>query len=270
MKNLFFASVSLLLLLFIGCSKNNPVEASSPTDSQLKSSIVGTWSNGYITIIYDANGNFQDSVYGVYDSGTKLVELIKGTYEIKSGILTYNVSEWNLINKSDNQTKAFSKIQIGIPNYNSKNILTVKSTTTGFAIASYIPNFKIQIQAKNILHMFPLDILTRTGVDKGDIWGEWTTSEWGIAYDTQLQNHGVLGKVQLKYDFNKDSMNVTYGTKFSKDTSETFNYTTEKIEYNAPNLSWGMYYHKTVEFQDGKMYLYEKLDSLPFPLKKIR
>ncbi len=270
MKNLFFASVSVLLLLFVGCSKNNPIETSSPTDSQLKSSIVGTWSNGYITINYDANDNFQDSIYIVYDSVTIQKEIIKGTYEIKNGILSYNVSEWNLFNKSANQAKGFNKIQTGIPNYNSKNFLTLQSPTTGFAIASYIPNFKIQIQDKNLLFMFPLDILTRTGVDKGDIWGEWATSEWGMAYDTQLQNHGVLGKVQLRYDFNKDSMTVTYGTIFSKDSSGTFNYLTEKIEYKAPNLSWGMYYHKTVEFQDGKMYLYEKLDSLPFPLKKIR
>ena len=235
--NLLFAS---LAFLFISCSKNNPVEPFMQSDSELRANIIGEWSNQYSTIHYYADGTFQNSVYGPSSNNKTIEAVINGNYNIEDGILNYIVSDWEILDDSVKQ----------IP----------------FSI-SY-PKYKLQM-TRDLMYVYPLDILTRIGNEGSDIWGDWSSSEWTISYNPQRQNPFIIGDLLWRYNFNQDLMTVTYGTSFPANSDSIFHYTTEVLEYNPPNLSWGLNYEKTIEFNNNKLYMFFKLINQPIPLKKI-
>src|ERR1035437_7513905 len=94
-----FLFVVPAMVLFNSC-KDNPTVTSLQSDSELKSKIIGTWSNGFITIQYDANGNFQDDISLSDSINNNKTESMKGTYIIQDGILSYNLSKWEIVDTS--------------------------------------------------------------------------------------------------------------------------------------------------------------------------
>lgn len=261
----------LIMFLFFGCSKNNSVEPTATLDSQLQANIVGTWSSDYLKIIYDANGNFLETINYIF-ADTSLnqaqAETIKGTYSIKNGILVYNISEWNIMNNSHNKLKELHNTMNGFQINKLYDLNTVNNSTNQLFPLASIPDFKIQFEG-DLMFLYPLDILTSKVINNDGIWGEWSTTKWAIG-GSSSQNSVLLGKLEWRYKFNKDSMTVTYGSKFQMDSSGTYNYQTDTVKYSPPNLSWGQYYNKTVEFHDGQLYMFEKLKNQPKPLKKIK
>ena len=164
----------------------------------------------------------------------------KGSYKIEDGILSYNVTDWKILNDSVKQMPF---------------------------LISY-PKYKL-LMTGELLYFYPLDILVRTENKGSDIWGSWSTSQWTIGYSPNKQNPLTLEELKWKFCFNQDSMTVTYGSKFSDQADTVLPFTTEKISYAPPNLSWGLYFNKTIEFHDDQMYMFQKLESKPVPLKKM-
>ncbi|MBE0572067.1 MAG: hypothetical protein IH618_11030 [Ignavibacteriaceae bacterium] len=267
MKNLILSSL-LLILLIIGCSENNSIEPITYTDSELKAKIIGTWSSDYLTFNFDASGNFKETFnYYYQDTVIQEAEIIKGTYDIRDGILMYtNITEWTINNTFPNKIRESNEAL----NRTSSNTFDAGKTSfvlnNEIGVIYSVPNYKILIN-KDLLYFYPLDILTGIGENTNSLWGEWTTFQWSIGYDTEIPNY-VFGKLDWEFNFIKDSMMVTYGSKLSMDSSGVFHYTTEPLVYNPPDLSWGTNYSKTIEFHNGQIYMYEKLSSTPIPLKK--
>lgn len=267
MKNLILSCLFILLLI-LGCSEKNPTEPKTFTDSELKAKIVGAWSNDYLTFNFDASGNFQESFnYYYQDTVIQDAEIIRGTYDIRDGILMYtNITEWTISNTFPNKIRELDAVL----NRTSIKIFDAEKTpfesNNAIGVLYSVPNYKILIN-KDLLYFYPLDILTGIGESTNSLWGEWTTFQWSIGYDTEIPNY-MFGKLDLEYNFNIDSMTVTYGTRFSADTSAVFYFTTEPLVYNPPDLSWGTNYNKTIEFHNGQIYMFEKLSRTPIPLKK--
>jgi hypothetical protein len=268
MKRLSLLFISMLYF-FIGCSKNNTTEPSLKSDSELKSEIIGTWASPYITVSYNENGSFIETVnYIVYsDSSTTPPEAIQGSYEIKDGILMYKISDWKRFSNLSKKLLKSDLINNGlIPNKIDGKSKMQDSGNEINPIASF-PDYKIQLQG-DLLYYNPLSILTSTGANADEIWGDWSTVHWAIGRDNQ--GSLVVGKLELIYKFDKSSMTVTYGSKFLLDSLGTFNFQTDTVEYNPPDLAWGnKNYNKTIEFHNGEMYMFEKLIS-QIPLKKIK
>jgi hypothetical protein len=256
----------IILFIFVGCSKNNPTEPSVFSDAELLSKIVGTWGNEYLTIVYESNSNFQETIHFVaQDSAYSQSEIIKGTYTIKNGILIYNLTSWKILDfSSKHLMKSFNPMNnfhiYKINEFNSENNLSPYES---------IPNFKINFQ-EDLLYFYPLDILIPLSDNNDDIWGSWTTYQWAIGSGPNYQDSTILGKLEYRYNFNKDSIIVSFGSKFEIDSNGSYNYQTATVKYSPPNLDWGDYYHKTVEFHNGQMYMYEKLINTPMPLEKIK
>lgn len=228
------------LFFFVGCSKNNPTEPSVLSDSQLKSKIVGTWENEYLTIVYNENNNFQETIHFVaQDSTFGQSEIIKGTYTIKDGILFYNINDWEIVDTS------------AYPN----------------GLFSSIPEFKIKIEGDK-LSFYPLFVLTRLSGNDNDIWGEWITTFWSMAYRTG--HSPALLEEQTIFKFIEDSLTVYYGTSAAGEPIDSVQYTSAKIQYNPPNLSWSPNYNKIIEFHNAQMYMFEHLNSTQLPLTKVK
>jgi len=237
MKHLIFYSLPLLLFI-ISCTENNPTESRTYTDSELKAKIVGTWANDYTNISYDANGNFVANIdidYTIGDTTVNQSEVITGTYEIENGILMKNISEWEIINNS----------HLG----------------GGYMV----PASKI-IFLKNLLYQYYLNILTRIGDDSDSLWGEWYTYDWAHHYS----NPAVFGKFEQTFNFDKDSMTVTRGSRVSYDSIAGFYYYTASLLYNPPDISWENHSPRIIEFHGGQMWMFYKPSSTPKPLKKIK
>lgn len=239
----YIAVFSLIMLfLFVGCSKNNPTEPSVLSDSQLQSKIVGTWESEYLTIVYNENNNFQETIHFVaQDSTYSQSDIIKGTYSIKDGILFHNVSYWEIVD-----TTAY-------PN----------------GIFTSIPDFKIQFEGDQ-LSLYPLFVLTRLSGNDNDIWGEWITTFWSMAYYPGHISPALLYKEQTIFKFIQDSLTVYYGTSIAGESIDSVQFTSAKIQYNPPNLSWSPNYNKIIEFHNAQMYMFEHLDSSPLPLTKVK
>jgi hypothetical protein len=236
---LFFAS---FLLLFVGCSNNNLTEPASFTDSQLKAKIIGTWSNDNLTITYEANNNFQEKInYVSPDLNTQHSEVIEGVYNIQNGILSYAVSDWNIADTSAYQNGLFSSM----------------------------PDNKIQIDGNKIV-LYPVFVLTRLSGDDNDIWGEWKTTFWSVAYNPGHIGQSALNEEQTIFRFNQDSMTVSFGTSLAGEPIDSVHFNSAIINYNPPYLSWPVNYNKKIEFHNGLMYMFEKLDSEPYPLSKVK
>lgn len=267
MKKLSLLLISLLFL-FTDCSKNNPTEPALPSDAELKSKIIGTWASTYITISYNEDGNFFETVnYMVYsDSSTTPPEAIEGSYEIKNGILIYKINDWKRFNNLVKRLIKSDWINTGLISNKIDGRSIILDSDNEINPIAYFPDFKIQFQG-DLLYFHPLSILTSTEANADEIWGDWSTTHWGIGRDSQ--DSIVLGELELKYKFDKSSMTVTYGSKFLTDSLGTFNYQTDTVVYNPPYLSWSKNYNKTIEFNDGQMYMFEKLSASPIPLKKI-
>ncbi|MFA7419825.1 MAG: hypothetical protein WCZ90_09080 [Melioribacteraceae bacterium] len=271
MKNQIISSL-LIIFLFIGCSENNSIEPIATLDSELQAKIVGTWSSDYLTISYDANGTFLKTVNYIYADNSlnqEQAETIKGTYNIRKGILMYNISEWKVTNTSPNNLEEHHKTMHGFQINKMYRMNIVNNSTNQLSLIASIPDFKIQFEG-DLMYFYPLDILTSNGTNNEGIWGEWFTTQWAIGRSSNSQNSILLGKLEWIYKFNKDSMTVTYGSKFQMDSSGTYNFQTDKVKYSLPNLSWGEYYNKTIEINDGQIYMYEKLKTSPMPLKKMK
>jgi len=269
MKYLFF-SLIVLYLLFAGCSKNNPTEPPLQSDSELKSNIIGTWSNAYVTISYNEDGSFFWTInYIIYsDSSTTPPEAIQGTYDIKNGILIYQVSEWKIFNKVKKRLTKFDRINSGIISNEMDDRSIMEDSDNELWPIYSIPDFRIQFQG-DLLYNYPLSILISTGASTDGIWGEWSTTHWAIGSGLGIQDSLVLGKLGWRYNFDKSSMMVSYGFKFLIDSLGTFYYQTDTVKYNPPDLSWGYNYKKTIEFHNGQMYMFEKLTRPTIPLKRI-
>jgi hypothetical protein len=228
------------MFLLYSC-KNNPIVAPPTSDSELKSSIIGTWSSGYITIQYDANGNFQQDEYLSDSNKTNQTGSMKGFYTIQDGILSYNLSDWKIVDTSFHPSGSTASI----------------------------PKYKIQIDG-NQLFLYPLDVLSRNSGTDGEIWGEWLTTEWTINYFPSASNPDLFGQTESIYKFNKDSLTVSYGWGSLSHPYDSIFLMTDKIEYNPPYLNWAYNYHKKVEFHNGDLYLFTNLNGTPAPLSKIK
>ena len=235
--------VSLIFssLLYFRCSEDNTLVSSSTSDSQLKTKILGTWTNEYITYTFDSNGNFQNTIQIIYsDINLNQNEIIRGTYNINNNVLSFDISEWkNFISDSTDQFFTFSSI----------------------------PSYKINI-VDDLIYFYPVDILTSITDDNGDIWGEWYSYQWARKIDSDNPDSVIFGKLEWTYNFNRDSKTITYGSKFEADFREKV-YFTDTLEYNYPDLKWGTSYNKTIEFHDGQLYLFEKLSKPLLPLTRI-
>ena len=241
MKYLSFAYI-VFLIFFVGCTKDNPTESSIMSDSQLKSNIVGTWANDNLTITYDVNNNFQENIHFVLsDSSTSQSEIIKGTYNIKDGILFYNVSDWNILDTS------------AYPN----------------GLFSSIPQYKIKF-SNDRLYFYPLLVLTKLSGNDNDIWGNWRTTFWSLDYYRGNISPALLAEQQTIYKFEKDSSVVYYGTSLAGEPVDSAHFSSAKVQYSPPNLSWDYNNNKTIEFHNGQMYMFEKLNSALLPLTKVR
>ncbi len=235
MKHLFLLILPLLFII-ISCSDNELTEPITYTDSELKAKILGTWTNEYTIISYDANGNFLENIgidYTIDDTIVNQSELIKGTYEIENGILMKNITEWEIINNS-------------------------------YLGGGYMPPDSKIIFVRNLLYSYQLEICTRTGDDTDSLWGEWYTFFWTHEYSDPQE----FGKLEQTYNFNKDSMIVTTGYQHPFDSGAVF-YQTDPLTYNPPEISWTNNIPRTVEFHGGQMWMFYKLSSTPIPLKKM-
>jgi hypothetical protein len=234
-------SFFLVVFLFAGCSKDNPTGSSQLSDSELKSKLIGTWSDGFLTMQFDADNNYQQ-VLNLKDSiKDNQTEFLNGTYTIKDGILSNNLTEWKIVDTSS------------YPN----------------GTEHLLPNYKILIQ-DNQLYLYPVNILNNSTGSGNEIWGEWITTEWNVKYYPPAISPAVLGQLEQIYKFNKDSMTVTYGLKYSDGSSNPVYFQTSTLSYNFPNLSWDLNYHKIIEFHNGQIYMFEKLNEPPNPLLKIK
>ena len=264
MKWLFFSFLPLIILI-IGCTEDNVVEITTNSDSELKAKLVGTWSTDYLSITYDSESNFQETIDYVYNDTTiHHAEIIAGTYDINNGILMYKVTNWNINYPSSNERPQELPDRIQV--YKLYAGETVPDLNKGFLISSSIPDFKIQIE-NDLLYFYPVDILTGVDSNTTSLWGKWKTFQWTNAYNTENQDY-ILGELEWEYNFNQHSMNVNYGAKFSVDSSTVIGYQTKSITYDPPNLSWGEYSKYTIEFHDGQIYMFYKLSHSPIPLKK--
>lgn len=267
MKRLFLFLISMLFF-FNGCS-DNPTEPLMRSDSELKSKIVGTWASTFITITYNEDGSFFETVnYIVYsDSSTTPPEAIEGSYTIKDGILNYVVSDWKRFNDINKTLSKSDWTSVGLISNDIAERTLGQYSDNEISPIAYLPDYKIQFQ-DDLLYFHPLSILTSTGTNNDNIWGDWSTMYWGLGIDHR--DSLVLGELELQYKFDKSTSTVTYGSKFLSDSLGTFNYQTDSVEYNSPNLTWGKnIYNKNIEFHSGKMYMFENLIS-QIPLKKIR
>jgi hypothetical protein len=225
-----------LLFIIISCSDNEPTEPITYTDAELKAKIVGTWSNDYISIKFDANGNFVEDIdidYTYGDTTINQKEVIKGSYEIENGILRKNITGWDIINNS-------------------------------FLGGGYMPPASKIIFVRNFLYSYPLEICTRMEDGTDSLWGEWYTFFWMHEYSDPQ----AFGKREQTYNFNKDSMTVTTGFRYKLDSSAVFYYQTDPLTYNPPEVSWENNIQRSIEFYNGQMWMYYKLDQPPTPLKK--
>lgn len=268
MKKLSLLLISLLFL-FTGCSKNNPTEPALLSDSELKSKIIGTWASTYITITYNEDGSFFETVnYIVYsDSSNTPPEAIEGSYKIKDGILIYTINDWKRFNNINKSLTKSDWTNVGLISNDNAERISGQYSDNEISPIAYFPDFRIQFQ-DDLLLLYPLSILTSSGANTDNIWGDWSTTHWGIGFNHQ--GSLVLGELELMYNFDKSTSTVTYGSKFLSDSLGTFNFQTDTVEYNPPSLTWGKnIYNKKIEFHLGNMYMFENLISL-IPLKKIR
>ena len=180
MKHLLFLTLFLLLII-ISCSEKGPTEPATYTDNELQSKLVGTWSNDYISIKYKSNKTFTENIdvdYIINDSTISQTEVIKGTYDIIDGVLRYtNITDW------------YANGEMGS--------------------GSSIPDFEIKLEG-NLMYLYPLNILTRIGNGVDNIWGNWYTFNWYHKYNDQL----IFGKFEETYNFNKESLMVTLGSRY--------------------------------------------------------
>jgi hypothetical protein len=235
MKHLLFFSLPLLLI-FISCSNDNLIDPIANTDSELKERIIGTWSNEYGTYKFYIDGHFQETIdidYTLGDTTAKQMEILTGTYEIKGGILSKSITEWNIINNSFMGGGFFS------------------------------PTSKIII-AKSLLYSYPVEICTRIGNDSDSLWGEWYTFHWTHHYsDPEL-----FGMREQTYNFSRDSMMVTIGHSSTLDSTGVIYYETKQLSYNPPELIWDENLTFVTEFHNGQLWLFYKLNQPLTPLKK--
>jgi hypothetical protein len=233
MKHLLFLSLPLLLFL-ISCSENEtgPI---TYTDTELKEKIVGTWSTDYVTITFDAKGNFTEYIEVNYTNGDTIsneIDDIKGTYDIVDGILRYtNITEWA----------------------QNEHI---------FGGGHILPDYKITI-ARNYLYLYSFDRLIRIGDDTDSIWGDWYSYAWTHKYD----DPEIFGIYEQTYDFSKDSMTATIGSRISFDTSQTFYNYTQPLTYNPPEISYSQATWIT-EFHGGQLWMFFKRSKPPTPFVK--
>ncbi len=270
MKTILVFSLSLLFF-FSACNKNeNPVEPSTYSDSELRSKIIGTWASNYVTVTFREDGTFFNTInYIIYsDSSTTLPGAIQGNYEIKDGILSYEITDWkrfSILPKSLNKSELINSVFFS---REIKRINTTEDSENKIYPISFSSDHKIQFQ-DDLLYFYPVDILTSLGSNTEDIWGEWSTLHWGIG-SRDGQDSTILDQLELRYKFDKNSMTVTYGYKFISDTLGSFDCQTDTVKYNPPDLTWYKnQYKKTIEFHNGKMYMFEKVTS-PIPLTKVK
>ena len=114
------------------------------------------------------------------------------------------------------------------------------------------------------MYLYPLNILTRIGNGVDSIWGNWYTFNWYHNYNDQL----IFGKFEETYNFNKDSLIVTLGSRY--DSSGVYSYYTLPFTYSPPEISWDINSTWIVEFHSGQMWLYYKLNQHPTPLRKVQ
>lgn len=239
-----YTAVFLLVLfsLFAGCSKNNPTEPSVLSDTQLKSKIVGTWQNQFLTTVFNQDGSFQETVHVVAQNPEyNQSELINGTYDIKDGILYFNISDWKILDTTAYPNGSFSSF----------------------------PEFKLQL-TDNQLSFYPLHVCSRLSGDGDNIWGEWISSYWSVSYYPGRISPPIVDKRQTIYKFVKDSLLVYYGFSKYGEPTDSMNFTSAKINYNPPNLSWDTNYNESVEFHNNQMYMFQKLSIDPYPMTKIK
>lgn len=253
----------------VSCSEQNTTQPVPDPDSDLKSEIVGTWSRDFLVISYNNNNEFQRTqTYTFADTSLTQQEVIKGTYDIKNGILLYDVSEWYgypyLLFNSNSETtghKGFiNKIQ---------NRYQYGQSAVGYSPIISMPQYKIQIDS-DLLYFYPVDILVSTSGDPSDIWGEWTTSQWALGNSSENPDSVILGKLEWKYIFDKDAETLTHGFRFPANSGGLYTLRTDTITYSPPDLSWGNYAHRKIEFHEGKMYMFYVLSEIPAPYVRMK
>jgi len=236
MKNIVF--LICISVFFSSCSNDNSLDPSFQSDSELRGLIIGNWSNGYVKITFNVNKSFEEIIFKHDSTTNELVpdQQIRGTYQIAYGILNCDVDNWEILNESL------------YPN--------------GMGASS--PASKIRIE-NNQLYREPVYVLTRTcGID-GNIYGSWSTLSWSISYYPQgIPQH--FYQMEQYYTFKMDSSIILYGRRLVDDTTHTKQYTKSTFEYNPPYLSWDFNYNKRIEFNRGKMHMFEKNYVNRFPL----
>jgi acetyltransferase-like isoleucine patch superfamily enzyme len=263
MKKIPFIFLSVILLI-IRCADNNttetPTNPNPDPDFDLKTKLVGTWSNDYMTFYFDEDNNFQESFNRVrQDTIIRDAEIIKGTYLIINEILRFDILEWDVYIPTQNEDS-------GKLIYESNNFNNSYDISTSLAVM----NSKIEIN-NNVLQLNSVTILTRAEDNSDSLWGSWTSFQWALAQDNQTLNY-LFGKINWEYDFDRDSMTATYGARFSIDSSLVIPYKTETLVYNPPSLRWGtlyIYYYNPVEFKDGQLYMFDTPVQPLLPLNRL-
>lgn len=167
-------------------------------------------------------------------------EFIKGTYTINNGILTYNVKEWNIIDSSAYPNGSFSSMT----------------------------DQEIQFEG-NQLYLRPLNKLTRISGTGDNIWGEWYSTSWSISYFPSKIDPAVLYNEETIYKFNKESMTISYGIEKSGEPIDSVHFATDKIEYNLPNIRWGLNNDREIKFYNGGNNMLLKTKFSVLPLTKV-
>lgn len=161
-----------IILMIIGCDKDNPVAAETESDKLLYQQIVGTWGDGTKSSFhYSADRTWIDSVYYHYSDGTdEFRGVVEGKYQIIDGVLHYSY-------------------------------LHVKNSVSIFSVTGEPAQITIDgntMKQQNVWVFTPLQQY------KPVIYGKWTSTIWFVGQpgSTSPINEGRL---MYTYSFNPDS-----------------------------------------------------------------
>lgn len=227
----YLALVVLSTLFIISCSENNVNQPVIVDDSELLSSIIGTWTSNSYTITHYADLTFIDTVF-IVDSITQALKpryARNGKFEIKNGVLLLKTEHWNIFDSSF----------VG-------NGIEVIPFETEISISG------------NILYKKVVEVLECTEGTGNVIWGKWKNIKWIYINVTSDTNIIYEGRQEYYYNFYKDSTKVTYGWRYldgnpfsNPEFRSDFNYTPPYLDLNGPSA-----YDLRVEFKYGKMFWY--------------
>lgn len=231
-KSLILSALIASALFIIGCSEEASVSDPLSNYPEYAERILGEWNLGSSKMTFDKNGNFTNT-FGMqpFDMNTTVIQT--GKYEIIDSVLILKPTKWD---------------------FSNPEIIEGLSIVQSYYEISF---------TNNVLTLLPVELFTKVENDKTELLGTWKTIKWVYHKVSTPELIEYAGREEVFYEFlSKDS--AYHGYKYLDETKWDNPNWKINYEYNPPDIiipGPGIY-NRTVEFKNGKMYWYNKFNTL--------